>query len=120
MPKILDQKLLRKSAAYTTSLAGELDQNMGFRGIVVTTKITAGSGFSIVVAIVAVDAAGVDRTILSATYSTTGAKILRVLPNLTPSSNVDAQDEIPRNFRVDITHADATSVTYSSAYSMLV
>lgn len=127
MPKILDQKLLRPTASYTTSLdknstpPQETDQNMGFRGIVVSTKINSGDGgFSFVVAIIAVDAAGIDRTILSATYTSTGAKLLRVLPTLTASANVDAQDEIPRNFRVDITHADGKTINYSCAYSMLV
>lgn len=120
MPKILDQKCLRSTGDYTTSLAGEDDQNMGFRGITVTTVINSGSGFSILVSIQQKDAAGIYRVLLEATYTTTGAKRLRVLPTLTASANVDAQDEMPRNFRVSITHADATTVNYSSAYSMLV
>ena len=120
MPKILDQKKLRAAGAYTTSLSGDTDQNFGFRGIVVTTNITnAGSG-SLTVNIYQVDANGIDRLILSATYTSTGLKVLRVMPTLTAVANVDAQDEIPNNFRVDLIHNNANSMTYSSAYSMVV
>ena len=48
-----------------------------------------------------------------------GTTVLRIYPGLTASANVIANDIVPSKFRILMTHADADSITYSVAVSLV-
>lgn len=69
------------------------------------------------------------RDILSGEYYTilasaaivaTGTTILRVYPGLTASTNLVANDILPRTIRIKAVHADADSITYSVGISLIL
>jgi len=49
----------------------------------------------------------------------TGTVVLRVHPDLTPVANLVADDIIPADFRVTLTHLNAVSMTYTVGVSLV-
>lgn len=104
------------SAARTaTSQSSDLT-NYYWRGIVLTIDVTAVTATpSVVFTIQGKSTLGSDYyTILaSAAITATGQTVLRVYPGLTASANLTVNDVLPAVWRVDATHADADSITFS-------
>ena len=50
--------------------------------------------------------------------TTTGTTVLKVGLSIAASANAAAQDLIPVQWRVKMTHADSDSITYTLAYNM--
>jgi len=48
-----------------------------------------------------------------AAITAVGTTVLRVGPDMPVTANLSAQDMVPENFRVVLTHADGDSITYS-------
>ena len=55
----------------------------------------------------------------SAAITATGTTVLKVFPSATASANVAANDILPTNWRVSVTHGNANSITYSVAASLV-
>lgn len=103
-------------------LGGAILTNQGARGIHVVIDVTAiADSPSMVVTIEGYDvASGKWYTILaSAAIVGTGTTVLRVYPGLAASSNVIADDSLPKIFRIKAVNADADSITYSIGFSAL-
>lgn len=86
------------------------------RGVFVVIDVSAVAATpSVVFTIQGYDPASASwYTILaSAAITGTGQTILRVHPELTAAANLVAKDVLPRQWRVNATHADADSITFS-------
>ncbi len=49
----------------------------------------------------------------------TGTTVLKVYPGITAVANVAVSDILPSKFRIEMTHADGDSITYSVAVSLV-
>jgi hypothetical protein len=106
--------------AATTTSDDFLNRNAkGLHLVIDVTAITATP--SITVTIQGKDyLSGKYYTILaSAAISTTGTTVLKVFPGSAVTSNLSANDMLPVNWRVSVTHGDADSITYSIAASLM-
>lgn len=104
------------SAARTGNTNSSDLTNFNARGVRLTINVTALTGTpSITAKITGKSTLGnVYTTILqSAAITATGATVLTVYPGITAAANSKADDLIPRLWRVEMTHADAQSITYS-------
>lgn len=105
------------SSAARTATSQTADQtNRNWRGLVCVIDVTAIAATpSVVFTIQGKDSVSSKYfTILaSAAIVGTGTTVLRVYPGLTAAANVTANDVLPRTWRIDATHADADSITYS-------
>jgi hypothetical protein len=104
------------SAARTETVNSDDIENMNGRGLKLVIDVTATTASpSVVFTIQGKDTvSGKYYTILaSAAITGTGTTVLTVYPGLTASANVVGNDILPRDWRVNATHADADSITYS-------
>lgn len=97
--------------ATPTAVSRRVDK---FRGAVLTVDITAGSTLSITPKIEGVTSSGAVYTILTGTALTgVSTTALRVFPGATASANSIANDVLPQNIKVTLTHGNATAATYT-------
>jgi hypothetical protein len=103
------------SAARTASVNSSDLTNYNARGIRVVVDITALAGGNITVAITGKDTlSGKYTTLLTGTaLSGTGTTTMVIYPGNTVTANLAASTVVPRLFRVEVTAADASSITYS-------
>lgn len=107
------------SAARTATVTSENLLNANGREIDIVLDATAASATpSIVLTIDYLDRASGKYVNLLTGAAVTGISTnrYRVHPNLTASANSIAQAQLPRTFRIVVTHADADSITYSVGY----
>ncbi len=110
------------SAARTATTNSDDFENHCSKGLHLVIDVTAATATpSIVVTIQGKDyLSGKYYTILaSAAITGTGTTVLRVFPSATAATNLVANDFLPYNWRVAVTHADTDSITYSIAASLL-
>lgn len=111
------------SAARTATLQSADLTNYNARGVVVVIDVTASSATpSVVFTIQGKSSLGSDYyTILaSAAVTGVGQTVLRVYPGITAAANLSVSDVLPRIWRVDATHSDADSITYSVSANYIV
>jgi hypothetical protein len=111
------------SAARTATLQSSDITNYNAKGLHLVIDVTAIAATpSVVFTIQGKDAlSGKYYTILaSAAITGTGTTVLKVYPGLTGVANSKADDLLPRVWRVDATHADADSITYSVGASVIL
>lgn len=111
------------SAARTATLQSSDITNYNAKGLHLVINVTAASATpSVVFTIQGKDAlSSAYYTILaSAAITGTGTTVLRVFPGATAAANLAANDILPRTWRVDATHADADSITYSVGASVIL
>lgn len=107
---------LFSSAARTATSQSSDQTNRSWRGLICVINVTAASATpSVVFTIQGKDSvSSVYYTHLaSAAITGTGTTVLRVYPGLTAAANLTANDVLSRTWRIDATHADADSITYS-------
>ena len=108
---------LLNSAARTASTNSADQTNRVYRGVIVVVNVTVvpGSAPSIVFTVEGLDSlTGVYYTLLaSAAVTGTGTTVLRVFPGATNSSNLVANDVLPKIWRVKAVAGNANSATYS-------
>ena len=115
------------SAARTATSNSQDFKNSDFKnssgvGAVVTIDVTAATASpSVVFTVQGKDpTSGKYYTILaSAAITGTGTTTLRIHPDLTAAANTVAKDMMPAVWRVNATHADADSITYSVGASIV-
>lgn len=114
--------LLPSAARTATTNSGDIS-NPRYRGVHLVIDATASAATpGVVFTIQGKDpVSGQYYTILaSAAVTGTGTTVLRVYPGLTASANVTANDVLPADWRLLATAADADSLTYSVAGSLLL
>ena len=117
-----DNLSILASAARTATQTSDDQRNARGRGIHLVIDVTAGAGFSITPIIEGKDpVSGKYYTILTgAAITTTGTNVLKIYPGISANPNASANDILPKTWRVRVTHADATSVTYSVGANLTV
>lgn len=111
------------SAARTASTQSADLTNYNHRGVALTIDVTAiGAAPSITVAVQAKDPlSGKYVTLLtSAAIVAVSTVRLRVYPGLANVANLAADDLLPRTWRVNVTHANGDSITYSIGAAMIL
>lgn len=111
------------SAARTTSTQSADLTNYNGRGVRVWLDVTAITATpSITLAIEGKDpASGKYKTMLTgAAVTTVSTNEYVVYPGVTETANVDASTPLPRTWRVNVTHGDADSITYSVGYCLIL
>lgn len=111
------------SAARTATLQSSDQTNYNGRGLHLVIDVTAASATpSVVFTIQGKDAvSGKYYTVLASSAITgTGTTVLKVYPGITAAANASASDLLPRVWRVDATHADTDSITYSVGASVIL
>lgn len=104
------------SAARTASVNSDDQENIEGRGVKLVVDVTAVTATpSITVTIQGKDhVSGKYYDILeSAAITATGTTVLTVFPGIAATANEAASDVLPRDWRVEVTHADTDSITYS-------
>lgn len=115
--------ILLASAARTATTTTADMTNHNARGVVVVVDVTAvGVTPSVTVRIQGRDvASGKYQTYLtSAAISTVSTTTLTVYPGVTVAANTAASAPLPRVWRVDITHDNAVTITYSVGASLIL
>ena len=113
---------LLASAARTATLQSSDQTNYNGCGVHVVLDVTnAGTG-SITLTIQAKDAlSGKYYTLLAgAAVTTNSTNVYKVYPGLAASANVSANDLLTRTWRIDVTHNNANSITYSVGASVIL
>lgn len=111
------------SAARTATNQSADQTNYNGRGLHLVINVTAASATPSVVFTIQGKCAlsSAYYTILASVAITgTGTTVLRVFPGATAAANAAANDIIPRTWRIDATHADADSITYSVSASVIL
>lgn len=108
------------SAARTATNNSELLDSDGCKYLDLVIDITTFSAGSLTVTVQGHDPiSGKYYTVLaSAALAAAATTVLRVGPALTAAANTVANFAMPKKFRVLLTHADATSITYSIGASL--
>lgn len=119
MPKyprdeIQDFEVMASAARTATTASGDFT-NTHYRGLIVFVNISAiNLTPSVTFTIEGKDHVGNYFTILASAAKTgTGAFQMFVHPDITAAANVSAAAMVPRTFRVNVTHGDTDSMTYS-------
>jgi hypothetical protein len=111
-------------AARTATTASADQTNLNARGVRIHINVTAVTADpSVTVAVQEKDPISGNYTdiLVSAAIATTGQKAtLIVYPGAAVTANVSASTPLPLTWRVNCTHADTDSITYSVAYSLIV
>lgn len=111
-------------SAARTATPTKADQiNYNARGVVVVIDVTAAADTpSIVVTIQGLDPVSGQYYTLLASAAITGIStvVLRVYPGLTAAANLVANGILPRNWAIDVVHADGDSITYSVSADLIV
>lgn len=111
------------SAARTASTQSADIVNYNGRGVLVFVDVTAVTATpSITVAIEGKDpVSGKYFTLLTgAALTAVSTQLLVVYPGVTETANADVATPLPRTWRVNVTHADADSITYSIGYAIIL
>lgn len=111
------------SAARTATVQSADFTNYNGRGLHLVIAVSAVTATpSVVFTIQGKDAvSGLYYTVLtSAAITATGTTVLKVYPGITASANASASDILPRTWRVDATHANADSISYSVGASVIL
>lgn len=114
--------VLLASAARTATTNSADFTNQDYRGVDVIINATAATATpSVVFTIQGYDSTSAQYyTILaSAAVTGTGTTVLRVYPGITAAANTAASYALPRRWRVNATHADSDSITYSVGFSAI-
>lgn len=112
--------LLATGARTTTQTSSDIINYDG-RGLHFSIDVTVIPGGSITPSIQGKDANGIYYTVLTGTAITTvSTTVLKLGPGITTVANGAASDFLPGTFRLVLTVADATSITYSSAYTIFI
>lgn len=112
---------LLASAARTATASSADQTNYNHRDLTIIVNVTSITSTPLLtVTIEGKDSiSGSYYTILtSQQIAATGMTVLRVSPSAAPVSGVVANWQIPRTWRVTVTHADADSATYSVSYEL--
>lgn len=111
------------SAARTTTTASSPLTNHNAAGVRIFINVTATSATpSITIAVQEQDPISGNwiDILVSAAITTTGQKTtLIVYPGTTVTANVSAAAPLPRTWRINATHSDADSITYSVGYCLI-
>lgn len=121
MPRNQETTILASAARTATPTKVDQD-NLYWRGVVVTIDVTAVTSTpSVVFTIQGKSTLGSDYyTILaSAAVTGTGQTVLRVYPGLVAATNLVANDVLPRVWAVDAVHGNANSITYSVSANLI-
>lgn len=115
---------LLASAARTATVASADQTNYNARGVRVFINVTATSATpSITITIQEKDPISgnyIDK-LVSAAITTTGQKTTLVMyPGVTAAANVAISEPLGRTWRINATHSDADSITYSVAYGYIL
>lgn len=112
------------SAARTATVPSSDQVNRNARGVRVRINVSSVTDTpSITVAIEEKDSISGNYVAIltSAAITTTGQKTtLVVYPGIAAVANVKADDPLPRTWRVNVTHGDADSITYSIDYAYIL
>lgn len=114
---------LLASAARTATAASADITNYNARGGHLVLNVTAiGSTSSIVPTVQGKDAlsAAYYPILPGPTIAATGTYPLRVYPAITSTTNLYANDVLPRTWRVNVVHANVDTITYSIGYSLIL
>ena len=114
---------LLASAARTATNQTADQTNHNAKGLHLVIDVTAAAATpSVVFTIQGKDElSGKYYTLLaSAAVTATGTTVLKVYPGITAAANASVSDLLPRTWRLDATHADADSITYSVGASVIV
>lgn len=114
-----DNTLLASAARTTTNQSADQTNYNGRCVHVVLSVTSAGTG-SITLTIQGKDSvSSAYYTILAgAAVTTNSTNVYKVCPGITAAANVSASDLLPRTWRVDVTHNNANSITYSVGASV--
>lgn len=117
----LDVTLLA-SAARTATLQSSDQTNYNGRGLHVVLDVTSAGTGSITLTIQAKDAlSGKYYTLLAgAAVTTNSTNVYKVYPGFPATANVSANDLLPRTWRIDVTHNNGNSITYSVGASVIL
>jgi hypothetical protein len=110
------------SAARTATLQSADRTNSNGRGVHVVVDVTSAGTGSITLTIQGKDAlSGKYYTLLAgAAVTTNSTNIYKVFPGATAVANAAANDILPRTWRIDVTHNNANSITYSVGATVIV
>ena len=117
-----DLTILASAARTATNQSADI-VNYNGKGLHLVIDVTAASATpSVVFTIQGKDAlSGKYYTILaSAAVTGISTTVLKVNPGITVAANASVSDLLPRTWRVDATHADADSITYSIGASVIL
>ena len=110
------------SLARTTDSTVDVDNEAGYRGVILVIDMTVDPGTDTVTfTIQGKDSlSGKYYTILASTALTAVATtVLRVFPGSTVTANLAANDHLPAVWRIDANHSAATTTTYSVSAILL-
>lgn len=116
------EKTLLASAARTATTNTDDQENWGFKGCHVVIDVTAAAATpSVVFTIQGKDSvSGNYYTILASSAITgTGTTVLKVYPGITAAANASVSDVLPGTWRINATHADSDSITYSVSVALV-
>lgn len=84
-------------------------------GLVVVIDITAANAGGVILTIEGVDRASQKTWVIltSASFASTGTRVLRVSPNIIAVANLIAQDLVPQEVIIRVAHGDANPTTYT-------
>lgn len=84
-------------------------------GLVVVIDITAANAGGVILTIEGVDRASQKTWVIltSASFASTGTRVLRVSPNIIAVANLIAQDVIPQEVIIRVAHGDANPAVYT-------
>lgn len=113
---------LLASAARTATLQSSDQTNYNGRGLHVVLDVTSAGTGSITLTIQAKDALSAKYyTVLAGVAVTTNStNVYKVYPGLTAAANATANDILTRTWRIDVTHNNANSITYSVGASVIL
>lgn len=112
----VESTIYASAARTATPTATTQTNSAGYRGVIVVIDCTASADTpSVVFTIQGYSTLGNDWYTILASAAVTGASttILRAFPGSAVTANLAANDWLPLSWRVDATHADADSITYS-------
>ena len=114
---------LLASAARTASVASAAQVNYNARGVHVIINVSAyPAAASVVPTIQGYDplSASYYDILTGAAIVATGYTVLKVYPGIGAIVNGAASDILPRNWRINMAHADADSITYSVGFQVVL
>jgi hypothetical protein len=117
----MSQRTLYASAARTSTPAAVTVPRGRYRGIKLVVDITAGAVLSITPKIEGVDSlSGKAFALLTGAVATgVSTVVMTVYPGATAAANVAANDMLPDQVRVTITHGNGTAATYTAAVHLI-
>lgn len=110
------ERELLASAVRAASHNTDDQDNERHVGLILVINVTAASATPSVVFTIQgkCPVSGAYFTLLaSAAVTGTGTTVLRIFPGSAVTSNLAANDQLPRTWRLSVAHADADSITYS-------